>query len=148
MPRKSPRLNTNLPMGDANTGEKPKFGSSRRSLFQENVQLVDGLWQVPPNSPRTRAANLNRNKRKKCAVQHVSKNTRHVTTIHKNNHPMLQLFSRLWDMYLLPSGWIPYQINDDLFQLEGIVAHVGKMECDAMMTMQVIRVNAIEVYIA
>ena len=42
MPRKSPRLNTNLPMGDANEGEKPKLGNARKPLFQENVQLANG----------------------------------------------------------------------------------------------------------
>ena len=33
-------------MGDTNEGEKPKLGSSRKSLFQEKVQLADSLWQV------------------------------------------------------------------------------------------------------
>ena len=61
---------------------------------------------------------------------------------------MLQLFGTLCDMYLPPFGWIPYWIDDDVFKLEGIVAHVGKMKCDEKMTMQVIRVNAIKVYIA
>ena len=101
------------------------------------------------HSPKTRATNLKKkNKRKKGAVQHVSRNTRHVAAMHKNNHPMLQLFGTLCDMCLPPFDWIPYWIDDNVFQVEGIVAHVGKMKCDAMMTMQVIRVNAIEVYIA
>ena len=83
-----------------------------------------------------------------CSATCVEKHQARDDNTQKQSHPMLQPFSRLCDMYLLPSGWIPYQINDDLFQLKGIVAHVGKMECDAMMTMQVIGVNAIEVYIA
>ena len=51
-------------------------------------------------------------------------------------------------MYLPPSSWIPYWIDDDAFQLKGIAAHVVKIEYDAMLTMQVIGVNAIEVFIA
>lgn len=144
----SARLNASLPMGNANEGEKLRLGNTRKSLFQEKVQVDDRVWQVPHNSPGTRAVNLIRNKRKKSAVQHVSRNTRHAAAMHKSNHPMLQLFGRLCDMYLPPSGWIPYLIDDDVFQLQGIVAHVGKMECDVMLTMQAIGVNAIEVYIA
>ena len=50
-------------MGDANEGETPKLGSFRKPLFQEKVQLANGIWQVAPDSLRIKAANLNRNKR-------------------------------------------------------------------------------------
>lgn len=122
-------------MGDANEGEKPKLGSCRKPLFQEKVQLAYGIWQVAPDSLRKKAANMNINKRKKGVVQHVPRNTRHAASIHKSIHPMLHLFGRLCDMYLPPSSWIPYWIDDDAFHLKGIAAHVGKIEYDAMLTM-------------
>ena len=44
--------------------------------------------------------------------------------------------------------WIPYLLDDGVFQLEGIRAHIGRCDCSAVLSMDAIGVNVIEVYIA
>ena len=49
---------------------------------------------------------------------------------------------------MLDQEWIPYLLDDVVFQLEGIRAHIGQRDCSAVLSMDVIGVNVIEVYIA
>lgn len=68
---------------------------------------------------------------------------------HHNSHPILQLFGKLCEKYM-PSendGVLTYLIDDNVFQTEAC-AYIGKKDCNDLLSMQALGVNAIQVYMA
>ena len=61
---------------------------------------------------------------------------------------MLHLFGTMCEAKMSDQEWIPYLIDDGVFQMEWIRAHIGRRDYSAVMLMNAIGVNVIEVYIA
>ena len=49
---------------------------------------------------------------------------------------------------ILDQEWIPYLMDDGVFQMKGIRAHIGQHDYITVLSMDAIGVNVIEVYIA
>lgn len=126
---KNPILNIDLPMDNANDSGKSKPSNSRKQLFQEKVEIANGKQQLSIPSLKTKATNKKETMGKWCIATCAKKHQ--VCGSNAQKKPSnLQLFGKLCDKYLAPSSWILCWIDDDVFQLEGTLAHVGKMECD------------------
>ena len=77
------------------------------------------------------------------------RNTRSAIVKHQNSHPMLQLFGKLCEKYLPGEndGVLTYLIDDNVFQTEAC-AYIGMKDCNDLLSMQALGVNAIQVYMA
>jgi len=98
----------------------------------------------------TDAVKQTKDEGKKVAVKPLPtrKNTRHAGGVQRNKILLLQLFGTMCEVKILDQEWILYLMDDGVFQMEGIRAHIGRRDCSAVLSMDAIGVNVIEVYIA
>ena len=61
---------------------------------------------------------------------------------------LLQLFGKMCEATIANQEWIPYLMNDGVFQMEMIRAYIRRCDCNAVLSIHAIGINAIEVYIA
>ncbi|GAY67784.1 hypothetical protein CUMW_259230 [Citrus unshiu] len=68
--------------------------------------------------------------------------------VQRNKISLLQLFGTMCEAKMSDQEWIPYLLDDGVFQLEEIRAHIGRRDCSAVLSMDATGVNVIELYFA
>ena len=151
--RKSPRLNpTEIPVempDDLLQGKKnsnPKHQGTKKHLNFESAEHHNDIIEIG----HTDAVKQTKDEGKKVAMKLLPtrRNTRHAGGVKRNKIPLLQLFGTMCEAKMSDQEWIPYLLDDGIFHLEGIRAHIGRRDCSAVLSMDAIGVNVIEVYIA
>lgn len=61
---------------------------------------------------------------------------------------LLQLFGKMCEAKMSNQEWIPYLMNDGVFQMERIRAYIRQRDCNAVLSVDAIGINIFEVYIA
>ncbi|GAY53699.1 hypothetical protein CUMW_151080, partial [Citrus unshiu] len=114
--------------------KKKKQGTPKNTIEQHNDIIEIG---------HTDAVKQTKDEGKKVAVKLLPtrRNTRHAGGVQRNKIPLLQLFGTMCEAKMSDQEWIPYLLDDGVFHLEGIRAHIGRRDCSAVLSMDAIGVN-------
>ena len=146
--RRSPRLKiTKLEESVKGESKKQLQFDSPESKAAEHIQVEDGvcLMDKPPLEYEDKKKKIKIGKQ---IAPQPTRKTRNNGVKHQNRLPILALFGSLCEMKLPTEYWLPYLIADNVFEMKEVRSHIGKQECKAMMTMDVLGVNCIEIYIS